>query len=419
MHICLIHNEYGRPSGEEAVVRSIHQLLTVHGHRVTTMMRSSAEFDGSRLGKASAFFTGIYNPYSRSAFRRMLRRERPDIVHVHNLYPLISPSVLIEARAAGVPVVMTVHNYRLVCPNGLHMAHGKLCERCLGGKEYNCVLNNCEGSIFKSLGYAVRNHVARNRRWYRNNVTMYAVLTEFQRRRLIAAGYPAERLMVVPNMVDAAGLAQVTGKGDGQFDGQGGEAGDANASAAVPGQGYVGYVGRISPEKGIPELLAAARSLPEIPFRAAGAFDRMAHLLDSAPANFQFLGHVDRAALGAFYQSSRIIVLCSTCFEGFPTVLVEAMVRSKPVVCSRLGGMPEIVEDGVHGLLIEPGNAEDLARKIRFLWERPELCAQMGAAGQRKALSTYSTVRYHERLMGVYERAILLNARGDACTNGS
>jgi glycosyltransferase involved in cell wall biosynthesis len=168
----------------------------------------------------------------------------------------------------------------------------------------------------------------------------------------------------------------------------------------------VGYVGRISPEKGMAALLAAARACPDIPFRAAGGYHTMPHLPRQAPPNLRFLGHLDREGVAAFYRSARIIVLCSIWFEGFPVTLIEAMLHGKPIVCSRIGALGEIVDDGRTGLLCEPGNAADLAEKVRWLWRRGDLCRRMGRAGRRKALREYSRDRYYQRLLGVYRRAV-------------
>jgi glycosyltransferase involved in cell wall biosynthesis len=383
VHILLVHNAYGKVSGEEIVVESIRALLEENGHRVSTFFRGSDELEGKTLGQAKAFFTGIYNVTSKLEMRRRLREDRPDVVHVHNLFPLISPSVLGECRRAGVPVVMTVHNYRLVCPNGLHLLNGQVCEKCVGGREYQCALNRCEGGRLKSLGYAIRNTVARKFRMFRDNVTMYAALTDFQRRRLIVAGFPADRIVVIPNMVkDVPVAANDVGPGD-----------------------YVGYIGRISHEKGIPTLLAAAAALPHVKFRAAGETSRMPHFVAQAPSNFEFVGHLNPKQLFDFYRQSRMIVLTSTCFEGFPTVLVEAMLHGKPVVCSQIGGLPEIVDNGRTGLLFTPGNPGDLATKIETIWSAGELARQMGQSGHQKATEQYNKVQYYSKLMSTYASA--------------
>ena len=387
MKICIVHNEYAAFSGEEAAIESLCQLLNENGHELMHFRRSSAEITQMPLGNIRAFFSGIYSLSSRKQMRRYLEEFRPDIVHVHNLFPLISPSILWECHLAGVPVIMTVHNYRLICPNGLFMTGGQVCEKCSGGHEFWCVLQNCERSFFKSLGYAVRNYVARTRRMFLDNVTMYAALTEFQCRRLISEGFPADRIAVLPNMAHTKDVRESTSPGD-----------------------YIGYVGRVSPEKDIPTLIAAARNAPKLSFKVAGHVEHMPDLLRQAPPNFEFLGHLNVSEMDEFYASARMIVLCSNCFEGFPMAVVEAMSHGKPVICSRIGGLPEIVEDGRTGLLFEPGNAWDLEYKIRHLWNQSDLCCKMGQAGREKSLHEYSKEKYYERLMAIFHKAIAMQA---------
>ena len=386
MKILIVHNHYGIHTGEEAIVDTIRNLLDSHGHEVILFLRSSEEIPNMRFGKIRAFFAGIYNPFSRRAFRRLLEEQKPDIVHIQNLFPFISPAILPECQKAGVAVVMTVQNYRLVCPNGLHMVHREVCEKCCGGREYWCILRNCERNPAKTLGYALRNYVSRKRRYYLDTVTIYAAVTQFQRLRLMSEGFPDERIVVNPNMasIDYSPPKEQSTKSD----------------------GFIAHVGRISHEKGIPTLLEAARKCPDKQFKATGFLDRMPELAGQAPSNFEFVGFLDTPGIKEFFVSARMIVICTICFEGFPMVVVEAMLYGKAVICSRIGGLPEIVEDGKTGLLFEPGNAEELAEKIRYLWERPELCRKMGEAGREKALREYSPGRYYERLMVCYEKAI-------------
>lgn len=389
MKIILIHNKYGFPAGEEALVNSVRRLLEEKGHRVIPFFRSSEEIYEMTFGRIRAFFSGIYSWSSRKTIRRILRHHKPDVAFVHNTFPLISPSVFAECRQAGVPVVMSVNNYRLICPNGLFLTKGHICEKCAGGKEYWCVLHNCESSIFKSIGYATRNAIARRLRLFADNIAIYAPMTEFQRQKLIAEGFPASRIVVIPNMTW-----------------------NANASEDHELGSYVLHVGRVSQEKGVSSLFAAARKFPNISFKVTGDYKRMQHLLAEAPSNLDLLGYVDEQRLNELYVHSRFVVMCSICYEGFPTVLLEAMLYSKPVVCSRIGGLPEIVDDQVTGLLFEPGNIEDLREKISYLWERPELCRKMGQAGREKALREYSPEKYYQRLMAVYKKAIELGPGG-------
>ena len=388
MKVCLIHNHYGIHTGEEAVVDTTCDLLENHGHEAIPFFRSSEEIPDMRFGKIRAFFAGIYNPFSKRALRKLIEEQKPDLVHIHNLFPFISPAILPECRKACVPVVMTVHNFRLFCPTGLYMVNGEICRKCDRGEHW-CFFRNCTGSLYKSLGYALRNFIARKCQFYRKNVTMYATLTEFQRQIMIQKNYPASRITVIPNTVRMVNTPPRTSEGE-----------------------YVACIGRISPEKGLPVLMGAAEKCKNISFKSAGSYDRMPDLPAKAPKNFQFLGNLDIEALKVFYQSARILALPTICYEGFPVVVIEAMLHKLPVIVSRIGGLPEIVDDGKTGLLFNPGNEEELAKKIRYLWERPELCGKVGEAGREKALSEYSPARYYERLMVCYEKAIEFGAGG-------
>lgn len=258
MKILVVHNSYGKFSGEETVVAGQKKLLADNDHGVVCFERSSAEIREIRIGKLRAFLSGIYSVSSRRQILWLLALNEPNIVHIHNLFPLISPAILPDCNKAGVPVVMTVHNYRLICPNGLFMTDGKVCEKCRRGREYNCLLNNCEGTLFKSLGYSLRNWFARKKRYFLDNVSMYACLTEFQKRKLIEEGFEEDRIAVVPNMVDRDALSQTDNLGE-----------------------YVGFVGRVSPEKGVDTLVEASENLLDIQFKAAGDYDRMPQLVNS------------------------------------------------------------------------------------------------------------------------------------------
>ena len=201
MKICLVHNEYGKFSGEEAVVAQQRDLLKGRGHDVRMFTRSSADISDTLSGKAHAFFSGIYSRSSRKIFCRELESFTPDLIHIHNLFPLISPSILPECRTTGIPVVMTLHNFRLICPNALLFSHHEICRKCLGGREWHCVLRNCEGSLSKSLGYALRTAVSRQFRWFFDNVDVFICLTEFQRQIYISQGFPPDRCVVIPNFI--------------------------------------------------------------------------------------------------------------------------------------------------------------------------------------------------------------------------
>jgi glycosyltransferase involved in cell wall biosynthesis len=389
MKVLMIHNEYAAVSGEEVQFYHIAGILRKNKHNVELYTRSSAEIGKKLFDKVKAFFTGIYNPSSKKKINEILDIVKPDVVFVQNLFPLISPSILPKLKKAGVPVVMRVANYRLMCPNGLHLSHGEVCERCLQSNEFWCILRNCEENIFKSIGYALRNAVARIMGFYTKSVSAYICASQFLRNRMISAGYDKKKIHVIPNIVPNVEIGRR-------------EELDTDRS-------YVAYVGRISIEKGIYVLLEAARMCPDIPFKLAGNINPSFRLPDPLPQNVQLVGFMKQDDLSSFYKQSRIFISTSICFETFGISVAEAMLYSKPVIVSRIGVFPEFVQDGVTGLLTELGNAEDLADKIKYLWNRPDLCHKMGEAGRERALKEYSSDTYYERLMKVFRAVEHIN----------
>jgi glycosyltransferase involved in cell wall biosynthesis len=380
MKFLMVHNDYGAPSGEEIQFYLIKDLLERNGHEVRVYSRSSAEIPAMALGKLRAFCAGIYNPFSRKHVAALIAEFRPDAVLVKNLFPFISPAILPVCRRMGVPVIMCVANYRLMCPNGLHMNKGRTCEKCLGGREYNCVINNCEGSLFKSTGYALRSGVARVAGFYRKNVTAYVCASRFLRQRMIDAGFDADRLHLIPNVVP--------------------EQPTIDESNATPGE-YVGYVGRISREKGVHVLLDAAAHCPQIKFKLAGRVADDFPMPNPLPPNVELVGFIERERLADFYRGARFMLSTSECFETFGMSVGEALQHGRTVIASRIGVFPEFVQDGVTGLLFESGNADDLKQKIEMLWAQPQRCVEMGRAGRQWARQEYSPQMYYSRLINV------------------
>ena len=389
MKILYVHNEYGAPSGEERAAEKIVHLLRDNGHTVRWFKRSSAELGHSVYGKVKGFVTGIYNPASARALGKVLDEFRPDIVQVQNIYPLISPSIFSVLRRRQLPVVMRCPNYRLFCPNGRHLVRGRVCEQCLRpGRELWCAFGRCEDSWFKSVGYALRNAVARIGGSIRNGVDVFAVQSQFQKNKFIGNGIPADRIEILPGMVRAM-----------------------PSNGNIPLGDVVAYIGRISEEKGITEFLEAARLLPDIPFVVAGDDGQMPGIREGAPTNVTWLGFLNGEDLQNLFRRSRLVVVPSQWYEGFPNVLVETMVLGKPAICSAIGALPEIVNDRVHGLLFEPGNANELSQKIRSLYLDPESCRRFGVAARDKAKREYSSDAYYKHVLRAYAKAVELSGR--------
>jgi glycosyltransferase involved in cell wall biosynthesis len=379
-----IYNEQrSRLGGEPAVVDATMRLLTQNGHESRLMMKSSRDLENSLIKRANAFWSGVYNIGAYYEMSRLLKKDRPGVVHVHSVYPMFSPSVLVACRRAGVPVVMTVHTHNLTCPTWFHLYKGRICEDCVGGHEYRCVLKNCRNNILESCAYALRSSVARACRWFPDNVNVLIMLTPFGKGRLLQVGFREDQIAVVPNPTSITGTNVQTSLG-----------------------AYVGFAGRISPEKGVDIFLAAAARMPDIPFKVAGDGPVLSEMRTRAPGNVEFLGRLAGDDLLNFYRKSRILVAPSLWFEPFGMVVVDAMALGVPVIASKIGGLPYLVQDGVNGLMFEPGNPKDLVLKVRRLWDDPLLCNQMGEAGQQKVAQQYSQKAYYDNLMTVYQRAI-------------
>jgi glycosyltransferase involved in cell wall biosynthesis len=370
MRILIVHNDYGRYSGEEAVVDRMIADMRGAGNEVETL-RCSSQTSRDRLsGKIRGFFAGMYSLRGRSMMRRALRDFRPDVVNIHNLYPFISPSVLPLCRKAGIPVVMTVHNYRLICPTGLFMRNGMPCEQCLDkGNEWSCIRHNCEKSMFRSVGYALRNMVARKTRAYLDNVSKYCCLTDFQRDKLIAAGFVAEKIAVIPNYVEIPEHDEATNVGE-----------------------YVGYVGRLSEEKGYDMLVEVARRHPEIAFHFAGT-PREGVDLSNLPENVTICGQLNKEQLAQFYEQSRFIVIPSRCYEGFPVALIEAAAHRRCCIVPNHGAFPDIIKNNERercGVLFEPCDVEELGKAVERLWNDAEYCYELGNKARQNCETRYT-----------------------------
>ncbi|SHF98608.1 Glycosyltransferase involved in cell wall bisynthesis [Arenibacter palladensis] len=388
MKILFIHNNYAsNTSGEEFAAEALENLLIANGHDVKWYRRFSDVINNSFSKKVSAFFLGIYNPKAIQEITDLLSSFEPDIVQIQNLYPFISPSIIKTIKRKGVPIVMRCPNYRLFCPTGLHMdGKGKVCEKCLSvGREFNCVAKNCEKNYAKSIGYALRNFFARTLWGLLTNMDAYMVQTAFQRQKFIDNGIPPKKLFIVP------GLSPTIYKIDKALESK-----------------YVSFIGRLSEEKGITEFLKAARLLPTLTFVVVGNFTAShSHLKVNSPANVMWKGFLSGKDLDLIFKQSKIVVVPSKWYEGFPNVITRAMKHGKPVITSNLGAMAAIIDHEENGLLVEPGDTIGLAKNIRELYEDNEKCSLFGANAKRKADIFFSTAKVYDDLIDLYQGLLM------------
>ena len=374
------HPRYGGGAG--IVFEMTKHTLLSQGECVISFDKNSRNLGHGLRGKLQAFTGGLYSNSAYKNMAQLIEKEKPDIVHVHDLYPLLVWS-LPACKKAGIPVIMTCHNYRLTCPTLFHFHNGQICERCFCGKEYWCILKNCRGNLFESIAFASHNIVARKCDLFTENINIFINLSNFGKKRLKEANFPDNKLSVLPNTVNIP------------------------SSPIDPSLGsYAAYVGRFSKEKGVETLLGAAKITPGVPVFLAGDYTRTPGLVTRGSGNIKFCGHLSGFELTAFYRKSRFLIIPSIWFEACPMVVIEAMGHGLPILASMIGALQELVEDGVTGLLFQPNSIEDLSEKMKLLWENPTLCREMGRAGREKAMREYNSDSYYTRLMSIYKEAV-------------
>ncbi len=384
MRILFVHNDYIRPSGEEAASGELAKMLEDHGHEVAWFRKSSARING--VGpKIEAFISGIYNIKSPKQLGKVISNFHPDIVQVQNLYPFISTSIFKVLCQSKIPVVMRCPNYRLFCPNGLCLdKEGMVCEKCFGtGKELWCAVKNCENSRMKSVGYALRGAYARLSRNILDGVDTFIVQSDFQRNKFVAQGILPDRVAILPGIAPEIRIAEYVKPGT-----------------------WVSFVGRVSREKGIDEFIEAAKQNPDIPFKVAGNIDASYHVPPVLPKNVEFVGFLKGDALNDFYLKSRMIVVPSKWYEGFPNVIVRAMLLKRPVVTTSIGCMQNIIRNGDNGFLVPPADSKSLANAISKLYNDLNACVNMGAKGYHDAATLYSRDQIYKTLINIYEMTI-------------
>lgn len=374
MRVLLVHNRYREAGGEDAVVTAEAELLAGRGHSVAWFERDNTQL---RPGPGAAVDTVWARGVARD-FRRVLTQFQPDVVHVHNTFPAISPAVHWSAARVGVPLVQTLHNYRLLCVQAMLMRDGGVCEACVGKGPWRGVLHRCyRGSLAASAAAAASLAVHRRLGTWQHKVARYIALTDFAARKFIAAGLPAQRMTVKPNFVDLPALPEASRAG-------------------------LLYVGRLAPEKGL-ALLARAAAGAGVVVDVVGT-GPMAVELAGAPG-LRLHGALAPEQVYARMRAAAALVMPSLWYEGFPRTLVEAYACGLPVIASRLGAFVELVQEGHTGWLVEPGSPDALAGALRRALARPEALAAMGVAARARYAADYGPDTNYRALIAIYEAA--------------
>jgi glycosyltransferase involved in cell wall biosynthesis len=382
--VLLVHNKYQQPGGEDQVFGAEGALLEAYGHRVVRYSVHNDRVAG--MNPASLAGSTVWNRSAYRELRALIRRERPRVAHFHNTLPLVSPAGYYAAKAEGVPVVQTLHNYRLLCPNALFFRDGHVCEDCRGKFiPWPGVLHACyRGSRPASATVAAMLATHRGLRTWTQQVDVYIVTTEFAREKFVRGGLPAERLIVKPNFLHPA---------------------------PDPGElwgDYALFVGRLSPEKGVDTLLEAWKWLGgQMPLKIAGDGPLEERVADATKdlERAEWLGRQPRERVLALMLGASMLVFPSTCYENFPMTILEAYAVGLPVIASNLGGMSSLIDHGRTGLHFRPGDPEDLAAKVAWAAAHPAELADMRREARGEFEAKYTAERNYKQLKEIYETA--------------
>lgn len=393
MKVLLVHNRYrsASPSGEDRVVDQEASALALNGHFVERFERLSDDIARRSIGaRALVPAQVLWSDDVRRSLRQVLQDFRPDVVHVHNTFPLLSPSVLYACRSGRVPVVATMHHYRLVCPSGDLFRNGEVCHDCVGQLPLPAVRHGCyRSSVLATLPLAAGAVV--HRRAWRTMVSAYVFLSAAQRDLMADDGLPAKRLFVKPNFVPPPAVAQ--------------------SQAA---ENFVVYAGRLTESKGVQTLMDAwdkyrSRS-PESRLRlvmaGAGPLEDRVRKWAATRPSVDWVGMLSRDACSSLLARARAAIVPSLWEETFGLVVVEAMAVGVPSVASHRGSFPEIIEDGVNGVLVEPGSSCALASVFQDIETRPERYVALGHAARQTYGQRYGESGNIRQLLEIYQFAV-------------
>lgn len=388
MKVLIVHNYYQQRGGEDVVVETETDLLRRKGEDVRLWTRNNSEiFSCNPIEKILSLWNSRWSVSSYKIIKQILREFRPDIVHVHNTYFLITPSIYYACKEENVPAVQSLFNYRLICANALLLRNNQPCDLCLHRSRLHAVRYACYGHSRFLSGMVVR---MQNYHWRKGTWTQqvegYITSNEYNRQKHIAAGIPAEKIYLKPHIIRPPQPPTARNKD------------------------FVFYVGRLSPEKGLRVLLEAWKELRAIPLKIMGDGPLLGELRkfvgDHQLRHVEILGYRPDAEFQKILERTKIMVVPSICNDNFPRTIVEAYAYGVPVLASRLSGIKEFVRDYKTGVLFEAGNAPDLASKARWMVEDTDRLERMGEAAYNEYQMNYTADKNYQRLMEIYHHVI-------------
>ena len=393
--------------GPERYILELSRMLEEHGNQVVYFAMQHSENikteyskyfvcqvslgnpkDGSLLEKMKAGLRIIYSAEAKRKMEKLISEQKPDLAHLHNIYHQISPSILPVLHEKGIPVVMSLHDYKLICPNYRLMTQGNICEKCNSTKYYQAVFHKCvKDSFSASLLNCLEMYVHKFLKFYEKNVDLFISPSLFMKEKLSEFGFDKSKIVYLSPWVK-----------------------EIKSTPSYTYSDFILYFGKIDKEKGVEILIKAMGKIKEGQLLIVGKGEEKNRLQNyvsqNGIENVKFVGFMERLKLNELIRASRFVVLPSQWYENSPSTIYESFALGKPVIGSRIGGIPELIEDGINGLLFEPANVEDLAEKIKYLYRHPLLAQKMGISARKKVEEKYSEEGYYKKLFGIYNDLI-------------
>ena len=403
MKILSVNKFYWKKGGSESVFFNEKAMLEKGGHKVIPFSMNSDRNEPSpysnyfvdevdyeksdlrnRLLSASKI---IYSFDAKSKMEKLLQDHSPNLAHFHIFQHQISPSVFGPLRKNNVPIILTLHDLKPICPNYKMYVNGNVCEQCKGRRFYNCFNNRCtKGSTLGSLVNTIEMYFHYAMGYYQG-VDRYIAVSRFYKQKMMEAGFPEQQVDYLPNYIDATA-----------FDPQ------------TADKGYMLYFGRLSEEKGISTFLDASILNKEVPHLIVGTGPLEERLrqkvADGGLDNVRFLGFKQGDELKTLLSESTCVVVPSEWYENCPMTVLEAFAAGRPVIGSDIGGIPELIEDGEDGFIFEPGNAQALAEKVQWIWEHRNKAREMGMQGRKKIEEQFNAELHYNGLMSIYNSVL-------------
>jgi glycosyltransferase involved in cell wall biosynthesis len=389
MKILMAHNYYQQYGGEDVSFEAEAGLLETNGHQVIRYARNNTEI--KQYGLFQKFrlpINTIWSSKSHHDVEKIIQKENPDLVHFQNTFPLISPSAFYACKHKNIPIIWTIRNYRLMCLNGLFLRDNRICEVCKGksfaypGIRHACYRNS---HLQSTVVAAMLTYHKLLKTWSRL-IDKYICLSEFSRDKLIEGGLSGKKIFVKPNFINDPGENKEERK-------------------------YALFIGRLSEEKGIHTILKSIERNPSIPLVIVGSgpLEREVKEVCGRLRNVSYLGQIENNQIFEVLKKAKFLIFPTLVFETFGRVIVEAFACSTPVIASRIGAVKELVKNGKTGILFNPEDSENLTSKMKWMWDHPLECRQMGDEARQEYINRFTPEFNYQALISIYNSVLERN----------